>query len=108
MLYVFLSKSSELIIFKKIFINLIFEFQVFLNEHRNQWYSSGTYFLSKSLYELIKFFMIDYICYLIAYYGASEPDVDHWYQGFWQIPHRFLLFFSYTYIAMINMNGNLS
>ena len=31
----------------------------------------------------------------------------YWHQAFWQIPHRFLLFFSYTFIAMINMNGNL-
>ena len=51
--------------------------------------------------------MIDYICLFIAYYGSSEPDVIHWYQAFYQIPDRFLQFFTYTFIGMMNLHGNL-
>ena len=51
--------------------------------------------------------MIDYICLFIAYYGSSEPDVIHLYQAFYQIPDRFLQFFTYTFIGMMNLHGNL-
>ena len=51
--------------------------------------------------------MIDYIFFFTAYYGASEPDVVNWYQGFWQIPHRFSQFFIYAFIGMLNVQGNL-
>lgn len=80
---------------------------MFLNEHRNQWYSTGSYFWSKNLFEFIRLFIIDYICFFVAYYGASEPDVVYWYQGFWDIPQRLKLFSVYSLIAIQNLHGNL-
>ena len=106
--YMFSCQNHVSLYFKKYILLICFvQFQVFLNEHRNQWYSTGSYFWSKNLFELIKFFIIDYICLFFAYYGVSEPDVMHWHQAFYQIPHRFLQFFTYTFIGMINLNGNL-
>ena len=41
----------------------------------------------------------------ISYYGSSQPDVNYWYQGFWEIPNRFLLFVLCYYIGMFNFQG---
>ena len=42
---------------------------------------------------------------LIAYYVASEPEMDYLYQGFWQIPHRFFQFVVYALIGIFNLHG---
>ena len=81
---------------------------MFINEHRNHWYSSGSYYWSKNLYLFIRFFIIDYIYLFIAYYGVTEPDVVDWYQGFWQIPDRFLLLIIYVFIGNANLHGKTS
>lgn len=81
-------------------------FQVFFNEHRNNWYSSGSYYWSKNLFSLLRFFPTDYIFFFIAYYCMSEPDVFHWTQGFWKIPNRFLQFIIYIFIGNANLHGN--
>ena len=78
---------------------------MFLNEHRNHWYSTGAYFWSKNLFEVLRFSVLAYFILFLAYYGVSEPDVDYWYQAFWEIPHRFLLYILYFYISIYNFQG---
>ena len=85
------------------FINYFIFFKVFLNEHRNHWYSTGTYYLSKTLFEFFRFSIFGYLVSLIIYFGSSQPDVIYWYQGFWEIPPRFSQFLIYFYIGLFNM-----
>ena len=67
-------------------------FQIFFNEHRNHWYSTGSYYLAKNVVELPVVILISYIFSYITYYGVSEPDMNFWYQGFWDVPSKFILF----------------
>lgn len=78
---------------------------MFLNEHRNHWYSTGSYFWCKNLFEFLRFAVINYMIIFISYYASSQPDVNYWYQGFWEIPDRFLQFVSYFFLGIFNFQG---
>ena len=42
---------------------------------------------------------------LISYYGSSQPDVNYWYQEFWEIPQRFLQYVLYCFLGIFNFQG---
>lgn len=63
--------------------------------------------MSKSLFEFLKFSVFGYLIIFILYYGSSQPDVNYWYQGFWEIPSRFSQFVIYLYIEIFNWQSLL-
>lgn len=56
--------------------------QLFINEHRNGWYSTSFYYIAKTLME-IPFQLIFSFCYVyFLYWYSGQIDMDNWYNGF--------------------------
>lgn len=64
--------------------------QLFINEHRNGWYRTSFYYISKTLME-IPFQLIFSFCYTyFLYWFSNQIDMDHWYSGiFGWMPWRY-------------------
>jgi ABC-2 type transporter len=52
------------------------EVKIFLNEHANGWYSSGSFYWSKSLIELPFIIMIGVIIALVSFFGTKQLEED--------------------------------
>ena len=79
-----------------------------MNEHRNHWYSTSTYYLARSLTELPFGLIVIYFYFWIGYYGCSEPDMNHWTQGIIDIPEKFQLFLLFGFVFVLICQGDLS
>ena len=69
-----------------------------MNEHRNHWYSTSTYYLAKSLTELPFVLIVSYLYFWIGYFGCSEPDMNDWSQGIIDVPEKFQLFLLFAIV----------
>ena len=78
---------------------------MFANEHRNNWYSTSTYYLAKNFSELPFGLIVPFIYFWIGYYGCSEPDMNHWSQGIINPPERFQLFLLFTIVFVLICQG---
>ena len=45
---------------------------IFLSEHENKWYSTGSYFWSKTLLDIPNILIISYIYSLVIYLGSGQ------------------------------------
>ena len=78
-----------------------------MNEHRNNWYSTSTYYLARSLIELPFLFIVTYLYFWIGYYGCSEPDMNHWSQGIIDVPQRFQLYLLFAMVFVLVIQSKL-
>ena len=76
-----------------------------MNEHRNQWYSTSTYYLARSLTELPFGLIVSYFYFWIGYYGGSEPDMNDWTQGIINVPEKFQLFLLFGFVFVLICQG---
>ena len=71
-----------------------------MNEHRNGWYSSSSYFLARGFIDVPVTILFCFLYLWYGYYGTSQPEMDHWYQGIYNIPERFQLFVLFTLLGI--------
>jgi len=75
------------------------EIKVFINEHRNRWYSTSSYYISKTLVEIPcqLLFTFCYVYFLYWYSQQGDPDTHFWYSGFFG-------FMSWRYAYFLGVN----
>lgn len=87
---------------KKIFPN----FQLFLNEHRNGWYSTGTYYISKTLLEIPCQFAFPFFYTYLLYWYSEQIGMDTWYGGlFGFMSWRYSAFLWITFLSCFIAQG---
>lgn len=80
---------------------------VFLNEHRNRWYSTGSYFLSKTAIDLILASFVTYLYCWIAYFRSHQPGFDFWWHGLVlsEVDSRYLFWTLTVMLGVFNSQG---
>ncbi len=82
------------------------EVKVFMNEHRNGWYSTGTYYLSKTIAEIPIQLLFPYLYTWLLYAMTNQIGMNKWYYGipgFWN--HRFGYFVVFTELTAFISQG---
>jgi hypothetical protein len=82
------------------------EMKVFLNEHRNGWYNTRSYFIAKSVVEFLVQLPLPYLYSVYMYWWTAQPGLDNVAQAipFWE-PSRFKTFVSITLLATFVAQG---
>lgn len=80
--------------------------QLFINEHRNGWYSTPFYYISKTLME-IPFQLIFSFCYTyFLYWYSNQIDMNDWYDGiFGWMPWRYGYFLGVIILSCFIAQG---
>jgi hypothetical protein len=82
------------------------EVKVFMNEHRNGWYSTGTYYLSKTIAEIPIQLLFPYLYTWLLYAMTDQIGMNKWYYGipgFWN--YRFGYFVVFTELTAFISQG---
>lgn len=82
------------------------EMKVFLNEHRNGWYNTRSYFVAKSVVEFLVQLPLPYFYSMYMYWWTAQPGLDNVAQAipFWEAS-RFKTFVSITLLATFVAQG---